>query len=122
MRKLLLILLMFLTSLQVLAFEDYVVMTNGKLTDISIEDNTVIDVCPLVTISNSKNTLIVSPLKVGKTRFCVLKNDKEIVMFNVEVNENKTKIDDVKGFEILAIDAPFEEFVLDLPPQIKGGK
>ena len=121
MRKLLLILLMFLTSLQVLAFEDYVVMTNGKLTDISIEDNTVIDVCPLVTISNSKNTLIVSPLKVGKTRFCVLKNDKEIVMFNVEVNENKTKIDDVKGFEILAIDAPFEEFVLDLPPQIKGG-
>ena len=39
-------------------------------------------------------------------------------MFNVEVKENKTIIDDVKGFDIIAIDAPFEEFVLDLPPNI----
>ena len=103
-------------SLQAQAFEDCVITTNGKLTDISIEDNTIIDVCPLVTIMNNKNTLIVSPLKVGKTRFCVLKNNKDIIMFNVEVKENKTIIEDVKGFDILAIDVPFEEFVLDLPP------
>ena len=68
--------------------------------------------------NNIYNTLIVSPLKIGKTRFCVLKNNKDIVMFNVEVKENKTIIDDVKGFDIIAIDAPFEEFVLDLPPNI----
>lgn len=118
MKKYLLILLIFLTSLQTHAFEDCVITTNGKLTDISIEDNTVINVCPLITLMNEKNTLIVSPLKIGKTRFCVLKNNKDIVMFNVEVKENKTIIDDVKGFDIIAIDAPFEEFVLDLPPNI----
>ncbi len=121
MKKYLLTLLIFLATLQAQAFEDCVITTNGKLTDISIEDNTIIDVCPLVTIMNNKNTLIVSPLKLGKTRFCVLKNNKDIVMFNVEVLENKTIIDDVKGFEIFAIDAPFEEFVIDLPPNIKGG-
>lgn len=116
MKKCLLTLLIFLVPLQAQAFEDCVITTNGKLTDISIEDNTIIDVCPLVTIMNNKNTLIVSPLKVGKTRFCVLKNNKDIIMFNVEVKENKTIIEDVKGFDILAIDVPFEEFVLDLPP------
>lgn len=122
MNKWLITSLIFLSTLQAQAFEDYVITTNGKLTDISIEDNTIIDVHPLITISNSKNTLIVSPLKSGKTRFCVLKNNKEIVMFNVEVSENKTTIDSVKGFEILAIDSPFEEFVLDLPPNTQEKK
>ena len=37
-------------------------------------------------------------------------------MFNVDVLENKTIIDDVKGFDILTIDAPFEDLELDLPP------
>lgn len=116
MKKILLTSFIFLISLQVQAFEDCIITTDGKLTDISIEDNKIIDVCPLVTISNNKNTLIVSPLKVGKTRFCVLKNNKDIVMFNVDVLENKTIIDDVKGFDILTIDAPFEDLELDLPP------
>lgn len=110
---------MIFINLQAQAFEDCIVTTNGKLTDISIEDNKIIDVCPLVTISNDKNTLIVSPLKTGKTRFCVLKNNKDIVMFNVEVLENKTIIDEVKGFDILTIDAPFEDLDLDEPPVTK---
>lgn len=106
--------------LPVHAFEDYIITTNGKLTDISIEDNTIVDVYPLITVMNDKNILIISPLKVGKTRFCVLKNNKEKVMFNIEIFETKTKIDKVKGFEILAIDTPVEHnFILDKPPTIK---
>lgn len=105
-------------SLPSFALEDCVITNNGKLTDISIEDNTVIDVFPLVTIMNKKNTLIVHPLKTGKTRFCVLKNGKEKIMFNVLVEEEKTIIDEVEGFEILQIDEPptGEDFDLDLPP------
>ncbi len=103
------------------AFEDYIITTNGKLTDISIEDNTIVDVYPLITIMNDKNTLMVSPLKVGKTRVCILKNDKEKIMFHIEVTENKTIIDEVKGFEILALDTPDseEEFELDEPPMLR---
>lgn len=111
--------LIFLSTLQAYAFEDYIITTNGKLTDISIEDNTIVDVYPLITLMNDKNTLMITPLKTGKTRVCVLKNKKEKIMFNIEILENKTIIDDVKGFEILAIDKPIDEFELDEPPSLK---
>ena len=117
MVKWLVIALVFFSTLQVQAFEDYIIMTNGKLTDISIEDNTIIDICPLITVMNDKNTLMLSPLKTGKTRFCVLKNNKEKVMFNVEVLEEKTIISEAKGFEILSLDDPEDDkFELDEPP------
>ena len=108
------------------AFEDCVITTNGRLSDISIEHNDIIDVYPLVTIMNEKNTLIIHPLKVGKTRFCVLKNNKDKVMFNVNVTEEKTTIDEVDGFDILEIDAPpgIYDYELDIPPGVglSGGK
>lgn len=120
MNKWLIISLIFFSNLQAHAFEDYIITTNGKLTDISIENNKIVDVYPLITVMNEKNTLIVSPLQVGKTRVCVLKNDKEKIMFNVEVNEYKTSIDEVEGFDILSLDSPDEEeFQLDEPPMLK---
>ena len=122
MSKKLIATLILLLTLQAHAFEDYIITTNGKLTDISIEDNTIVDVYPLITIMNDKNTLIVSPLKVGKTRICVLKNGKEKVLFNIEVNENKTFINDVANFEIFSIDKPVEEFQLDEPPKLREAK
>ena len=108
------------------AFEDYIISTDGKLTDIKIEHNDIIDVYPFYTIMNEKNTLCVHPLKVGKTRFCVLKDKKDIVMFDVEVKENSTIISEREGFENLSIDMPpaFESeynFKLDAPPLLKKG-
>ena len=72
---------------------------------------------------NDKNTLMVTPLKEGKTRVCFLKNNKEKVMFNIEVSEEKTLIDEVEGFDILSLDSPVEEnFILDEPPIFKEVK
>ena len=69
---------------------------------------------------NNKNTLIVHPLKQGKTNFSVLKNGKEKLIFDVEIQENKTKIEEVKNFEILSLDNPpedkKEDLYLDFPP------
>ncbi len=126
MRRLFIIFLLMLLA-PVYAYQDYIVTANGKLTDISIEDNKVIDVYPLVTIMNDKNTLIVHPLKVGSTRFCVLKNNKNIVMFNIKVEQDKTQIDEVEGFDILPIDTPDgvrdnETFELDIPPMELNGR
>lgn len=104
-------------ALPAFALEDRILSTEGKLTDIKIEDNKIIDVCPLVTIMNDKNTLIVHPLKTGNTRFCVLKNDKDIVMFNVKVTEEETIVDELEGFEIFSLDLPPEDFELDTPPE-----
>ena len=52
------IFLIFFTILESQAFEDCIVFTKGKMTDIRVEDNTMLDVYPLVTIYNEKNTLI----------------------------------------------------------------
>ena len=119
-KKILILLIISLTIQTAQAFEDYIITTEGKLTDISIEHNDIIDVYPLITIMNDKNTLIVHPLKIGKTRFCVLKNNKDKVMFNVNVNEEKTTVDEVEGFDILGIDIPpgLYEYELDTPPGV----
>lgn len=71
------------------AFEDCVISTDGKLTDISIEQNDIIDVYPIFTIMNEKNTLFVHPLKAGKTRFCVLKtgNRKLCLMWKLRTKQ-----------------------------------
>lgn len=118
MRQIFVILVLLLFSAAVQAFEDCIISADGKLTDISIEDNQIIDVYPLVTLMNEKNTLIVHPLKTGKTRFCVLKNGKEKIMFNVSVSEDKTIIDNVEGFDIFEIDEPVYEYELDIPPEL----
>ena len=118
MKKIIYTLLIFLLGLNCYAFEDYLIINNGKLTDIKIEDNSIIDVFPMITISNDKNILIVRPLKVGKTNFCALKNNKDVILFNVEVKEDETIINNVKGFDILSIDKPtnYKEIQIDLPP------
>ena len=112
-KRLLLIISIFLMTLSVQAYQDCVVINNGKITDINIEDNTIIDVYPLITVMNEKNTLIVHPLKVGKTRFCALKNNKNLVLFEVEVTDYETKIISPDGFEVLSIDTPDDEFEFD---------
>ena len=52
MIKKLLIPLIFAIPLQTQAFEEYVVSTNGKLTNIKIENDKIINIFPLVTIMN----------------------------------------------------------------------
>ena len=121
------LLLFSLIILPAQAFQDCVITTDGKLSDISIEHNDIIDVYPMFTIMNEKNTLFVQPLKEGKTRLCVLKNNKNIVMFDVEVKPNETIISDEEGFEILSIDTPpeianDEDFELDSPPTLEEVK
>lgn len=102
------------------AFEDCIITTNGKLTDIRIQHNDIIDVYPLVTIENERNTLIVQPLKNGETKFSVVKNNKDKYVFNVKVDEEHTFIGDKDGFDILTVDCPpnlYEYyFELDEPP------
>ena len=118
MKKLLFTLLLIFSSLQVQAFEDYIITSDGKLTDIRIENNQIIDVYPLITVLNEKNTLIIHPLKEGITCFTIKKNNKENYLFTVRVEPDKTHIQDIEGFDILAIDIPphEEELLLDLPP------
>ena len=120
MKKYLLTVLGLMITIPAFAYEDCIIITNGKLTDIKIQHNDIIDVCPLITIMNDKNTLIVHPLKEGSTKFTVLKNEKEKILFNVDVKDECTKISSIEGFDILAVDSPpntYEySFDIDDPP------
>lgn len=121
MKKILFIALILLINLQVQAFEECIITANGKLTDIKIEDNQMVDIYPLVTIMNDRNTLFVKPLKEGETSFSVLKNGRNIHKFDIKITGSKTEISEAKGFQILTLDTPpnYYEFKLDEPPQIK---
>ena len=124
MYKIAIPLIFLLSANTVFAFQDCIIESDGKLTDISIENNTIVDVCPIFTIMNEKNTLYVHPLKEGQTRVCVLKDGKQKIMFSVEITENETTIDDIEGFDILTIDEPpeVEEIDIDEPPKGLGGE
>ena len=114
LKKLITSLIFILSASVACAYETCLITADGKLTDISIENNDIIDVCPIFTIMNEKNTLLVRPLKEGETRFCVLKNNKDKILFTVKVEADKTTIDDVDGFDILGIDEPPEEYEFEL--------
>ena len=113
-----------LITIPVFAFEDCVIMTDGKLTDIKIQHNDIVDVFPMITIENNKNTLFVHPLKEGQTKFTVLKNNKSKYLFNIKIVEVKTEINPVVGFEIFTVDCPPEAFEylfdLDEPPETEN--
>ena len=119
-KKLLILLIISLSIQTVHAMEDCIISANGRLSDISIEKNDIIDVYPLITVMNEKNTLIVHPLKEGETSFSILKNGKEKVVFKVKVTPSNTFIEDVEGFDIMSLDNPpnIYEYELDIPPEI----
>ena len=122
-KKFFLIALIFLFTPQAQAFEDYIITTDGKLTQISIENNQIIDVFPLVTIMNEKNTLIVHPLKEGITAFTVKKDNQDKFMFNVRVTEDETEITPNDGFDVLPVDEPpiIMDYMVDKPPGVNKG-
>ncbi|MCQ2753506.1 MAG: hypothetical protein MJ231_00485 [bacterium] len=106
------------------AFEDCIVTADGKLTDISIDDNTIIDVYPLITIMGEKHTLMVHPLKMGSTHFSVLKDKKTKINLKVDVTDVLTRIEcDDKNVEIQTMDIPpaTDNFRIDVPPYMMRG-
>ena len=113
-----------LISLPTWSYEDCIITTNGKLSNIKIQHNDIIDVFPLITILNDKNTLIVHPLKEGETKFTVIKNNKDKFLFDVKVKENVTILKDVEGFELFTIDAPPNayEYYFDLDEPLAPDK
>lgn len=124
MKKIILTTLIFLTALQAQAFEDVVLATDGKVSNLKIEDNSIINVYPLATIQNEKNILFIIPIKNGKTMFSLMKNETDKFEFEVDVKEDETIISERVGFEAISLDEPPEilDYEIDLPPVIKVKK
>ena len=121
-KKFLILSCIFYTTLAVQAYEDCILFADGKLTDIKIEDNSIVDISPLITVSNDKNTYIIHPLKSGETKICVLRNDANLIDFDIKVTENKTSISEAEGIEVLTLDVPEAEIEIDAPPLMLKGE
>ncbi len=121
LKKCTILLIMLITTLGAQAFEDCIITTDGKLTDINIENNQIVNVSPLVTIMNERDTIIIQPLQVGKTTFSVVKDAETKIVFDVEITPNETIIKNVEGFEIFQLDNPpeFLDCDLDEPPILR---
>lgn len=104
------------------AFEDCIVTSDGKLTDIKIQDDTIVSIYPVITILNEKNTFIIQPLKEGQTKVCVLKDNKQLINFEIKITKDETFIEETDGIEILTFDVPEIPFELDAPPMLKEGE
>ncbi len=116
--KYLLMFLLLMFALDCKAYEEYLLTTTDKLTDIKVEDKQIVDVYPIVTIMNNKNNLIIHPNKVGETKFSVVKNSEKYE-FNVKITEDDIQIESKEGFTIISIDnfPPILDCNLDLPPE-----
>ena len=73
----LILLCIVILSSKVYAFEDAIIFADGKITDISIENSKIVDILPLITVMNDRNTLIIHPLSIGNTKVSVIKDNKE---------------------------------------------
>lgn len=120
MKKLIIIFLIFLTSLQAQAFEDFILSADSKISNIKIEDTSIININPLATILNEKNVLFITPQKIGKTSFSLQKNDKTY-KFDVVIKENETIISKNNEFEIISLDTlpQIFDYQIDVPPIFK---
>ena len=120
MKKFFLITLIFFISLQAQAFEELVLSADEKISDIKIEDNSILNIYPLTTILNEKNILFLVPQKTGNTSFSLLKEGKKY-NFDVKITESDTDVAEQGGFEILPLDNHpiILDCDIDIPPIIK---
>ena len=123
MKKIIMILLIFFSALQANAFEDLILSSNEKMTDIKIENNQIINIHYLTTILNEKDTIFINPINIGETSFSLIKANEKYT-FNIKVDEDETFINNIEGFEIVSLDTPPQilDFEIDPPPVLNKAK
>ena len=111
MKKLLLILSIFLIPLQACAFEDYILTYDKPVISVSSSDESILSVLPFFTIDNNKDTIIVKAKKEGDAQITIKRYDKNII---VKVKVTPEKIIFTSGDDVAF-------FPLDIPENSKGG-
>ena len=119
MKKIILIFLIFFFTFQAQAFEDVILSAEEKISNIKIEEDSIINVNHLTTIQNKKNILFILPKREGKTKLFLTKKNKQYV-FEIEVKKEKTYVEKKEDFEIVSLDTPpsFFDYQIDIPPII----
>ena len=116
MNKWFFVALILIQPLQTFAFEDCVITTSEKVSEIKVEDDSILNARPLVTIENKKNIIFINPLSVGETKIYITRDNNQKATLEVKITETETIISQEDDFEIISLDMPPEVLEIDLPP------
>lgn len=91
-----------------LAFADsYIMISDYDISEIKCNDESIVSVKALTTLSNEKKSLIVSSIKDGQTEFSIKVKNK-IRTYKIDIKNDKITITGDKATKILPIDLPPE--------------
>lgn len=103
---------------KVFAFDNYLLHTDKPVVKIISSDSNIITANVLVTVMNEKDTIIITPKKVGKAVLTFRFKD-ETIEIPVSVRKFKTVFKKHPKFKFIKIDTPPQLFQIDLPPRVE---
>ena len=89
------------------AYENYMLMTDKKVTNIKVSNEDVITVKPIVSLNCDGNSMMIIPRSVGRSNLSFCKGKKRIKLW-VIVKANKTCIKKVNGVKVVPMGLPPE--------------
>lgn len=90
-----------------MAYQNYMLMTDHKISKIKVSNEDIITVEPMVNLKKSGQTLMIVAHNVGSSRLSFCKGKKRINMC-VRVRENETCIKRINGIKLIPVDLPPE--------------
>ena len=96
---------------------DYIITSDKPVKAVYVRNEEILSAKPLYTLDNSKENIIISVKKDGKTAILVNRFDEEIIL-EVKVKKGEINIKNADGFEYFPIDTPPEKLEI-LPPPAK---
>ncbi|MBQ6515771.1 hypothetical protein IJI31_01175 [bacterium] len=108
-------------SLNANAMENYILLSDNEISEITTNKDGIVDVSNVVTLTEGTSVAIIKCLKEGRSEFQV-KNGDKVSNFAVNVTKKNAKISNNSGYHIVTLDCPPELPSFDLPPVLKEVK
>ncbi len=120
MKKLLLTVLLIISSLPACAFENYMIVSEAPFKSAAAENPDIVSAKPVFTIDNKKKIILITPHKSGKTKINILFSGSKTTL-DIKITNKKTTINPQDGFEYFKLDEPPEGIEILPPPTANGG-
>lgn len=101
------------------AYEDLIISNTNTITQIKNRTPDIINIEPIYTIMNERNTVLINVLTEGIADFSLELETGKVANFELSASKNKTEIKkSAKDFNIFVVDDYVESVELDLPPGV----
>ena len=121
MKKIALLICMLLFSVNANAMDNYLLLSDEEISEISTKNDGIVDVSNVVTLSEGNAVAVIKCLKEGHSEFQI-KNGDKVNNFTVNITKKNSKISNNSGYHIVTLDLPPELPFFDKPPMLKEVK